>query len=841
MLSISLLNVNYFCAATDEQGLEGETAENLTVNTTNMDTDNLELETTTDSDSEESLNETSENSTNTSTQNNLNETEITDDNTSDHENPQDNNSSVNILNIDDESMLAAGGDSYDNVTGIWMWSSHINSLNVTSLLNSGITDIFLYVNSTNYQTNINLLLEKLQDTGIRVHAWISCFKDSDDNWIDPKNTTHTNNLLNLISDIVSTTDVNGIHLDYVRYSGVGNNAAYKHENGTETITSFVENVYNTVNSIKTKVAVSAALMPEKSVNAYYYGQDYSQLSQFLDFLVPMIYKGNYNEDTDWIASTTEYIVGQANGKPVVAGIQTYRSDSDITKLSADELNQDVNAASDGGSSGYVLFRYGLIDENFWNSVNQSGDDSVSFTIDQIKSAAVWVKAFVEANGKLPDSVTIASKQVSMSQLLQLLTSSVLQINQGVTTPIKLLDVGSAPNPSGAIVSGNVSKSEYLKVASNLLSFFESNDRAPNYGVYSLGNVQFDYLVYSYSKIMDFYATNKRLPNYAIIKTSEMSGDNSGNEPGDDSVSFTIDQIKSAAVWVKAFVEANGKLPDSVTIASKQVSMSQLLQLLTSSVLQINQGVTTPIKLLDVGSAPNPSGAIVSGNVSKSEYLKVASNLLAFIDSKGRAPNWGVYSLGNVQFDYLVYSYSKIMDFYATNKRLPSYAIIKTAEMGYDSSIPEELLIYLQETKNAQSTNATIIALAKSITNGLTTNYEKADAIFKWVRDNLSYSFYYNTKYGATGILQTLDGNCIDHSHLIVALSRSVGIPARYGHAQCKFSSMTVGHVWAELYVNGKWYIADATSSRNTLGVMQNCQILYLKGANGTGIWRELPF
>ena len=682
MLSISLLNVNYFCAATDEQGLEGETAENLTVNTTNMDTDNLELETTTDSDSEESLNETSENSTNTSTQNNLNETEITDDNTSDHENPQDNNSSVNILNIDDESMLAAGGDSYDNVTGIWMWSSHINSLNVTSLLNSGITDIFLYVNSTNYQTNINLLLEKLQDTGIRVHAWISCFKDSDDNWIDPKNTTHTNNLLNLISDIVSTTDVNGIHLDYVRYSGVGNNAAYKHENGTETITSFVENVYNTVNSIKTKVAVSAALMPEKSVNAYYYGQDYSQLSQFLDFLVPMIYKGNYNEDTDWIASTTEYIVGQANGKPVVAGIQTYRSDSDITKLSADELNQDVNAASDGGSSGYVLFRYGLIDENFWNSVNRSGDDSVS---------------------------------------------------------------------------------------------------------------------------------------------------------------FTIDQIKSAAVWVKAFVEANGKLPDSVTIASKQVSMSQLLQLLTSSVLQINQGVTTPIKLLDVGSAPNPSGAIVSGNVSKSEYLKVASNLLAFIDSKGRAPNWGVYSLGNVQFDYLVYSYSKIMDFYATNKRLPSYAIIKTAEMGYDSSIPEELLIYLQETKNAQSTNATIIALAKSITNGLTTNYEKADAIFKWVRDNLSYSFYYNTKYGATGILQTLDGNCIDHSHLIVALSRSVGIPARYGHAQCKFSSMTVGHVWAELYVNGKWYIADATSSRNTLGVMQNCQILYLKGANGTGIWRELPF
>ncbi|MDI6644247.1 MAG: putative glycoside hydrolase, partial [Methanobacteriaceae archaeon] len=410
MMSIALLNVNYFCAATDEHDLEGNEAGNLTLNSTEIVQEKLESETTNKSSSEDYLredyeetndppNDIKETSINNSFEdNNIENTEHEQDNDNEleieNENPQENGKSENIQVLNDESMLAAGGDSYNDVKGIWMWSSHINSLNVNYLLNTGITDIFLYVNPSNYQTNINSLLNKVKDTGIRVHAWISCFKDSDGKWIDPKNTVYTNNLLNSISNIVKNTDISGIHLDYVRYSGVGNNAAYKHVNGTETITAFVENVYNTVKSIKPKVAVSAALMPERSVNAYYYGQDYRQLSQFLDFLVPMIYKGNYKKDTDWIASTTSYIVEQANGKPVIAGIQTYRSDEDTTKISVEELNRDINAATENGSSGYVLFRYGLIDEDFWNEDNSvNPNNPVTFTVDQIRNAAVWVKSF----------------------------------------------------------------------------------------------------------------------------------------------------------------------------------------------------------------------------------------------------------------------------------------------------------------------------------------------------------------------------------------------------------------------------------------------------------------
>jgi transglutaminase-like putative cysteine protease len=148
--------------------------------------------------------------------------------------------------------------------------------------------------------------------------------------------------------------------------------------------------------------------------------------------------------------------------------------------------------------------------------------------------------------------------------------------------------------------------------------------------------------------------------------------------------------------------------------------------------------------------------------------------------------------------------------------------------------------YLLATKNCQSTNAQIIALSKSIiaNAGATTTYAKATAIFNWVRDNIGYSYYYNTKYGAVGTLNAKTGNCCDTTHLLIALERAAGIQARYVNGYCKFSTAWYGHVWAQVYVNGKWYAADAISSRNTFGVINNWNTAT---ATIYGTYAELPF
>ena len=73
------------------------------------------------------------------------------------------------------------------------------------------------------------------------------------------------------------------------------------------------------------------------------------LAEYLDFLSPMIYVGNYGETTSWIGSTTEYIVSQADGTPVVSILQTYNSDNDPTPISISQMDLDIQTALLGGS------------------------------------------------------------------------------------------------------------------------------------------------------------------------------------------------------------------------------------------------------------------------------------------------------------------------------------------------------------------------------------------------------------------------------------------------------------------------------------------------------------
>lgn len=299
------------------------------------------------------------------------------------------------------------------------------------------------------------------------------------------------------------------------------------------------------------------------------------------------------------------------------------------------------------------------------------------------------------------------------------------------------------------------------------------------------------------------------------------------------VSFTSSDLNTAASSVKNFVETNHRLPNYVTIAGQQVTVSQFLDLLCQGVLNMNKGLSSSVMLKTVGDSPSPSETVSSGNLQKTEFVQIAQNLENFINANGRLPNYVSSSLGKFRTESLVYMYSKIVNFYSTNQRLPTYVAVTSwasvagTQSGNQSGTITDpsLLPYLMATKNCQSTSATIIARANSITVGATSTYDKAAAIFNWVRDHTAYSYYENTVKGALGTLSSGSGNCCDHSHLVIALARAAGIPGRYVHVY--------NHVYAQLYVNGVWYNADAISNSNYFGQPKSGTIL--------GIYAELPF
>lgn len=583
---------------------------------------------------------------------------------------------------------AAGDEIYKNVHGIWLSVDDVKKVNADELKKSGFTDVFVKANRISaplYPEVLKTILGKLDGSGIRVHAWITCFVDKKGNWYDPKSPSQRKYLLKSIADITKNYRVDGIMLDYVRYPGT----AYKHVRATNAITSFVASVYSTVKSIKPKVAVSAALMPEGAANSYYYGQDYAKLSNYLDFLVPMVYNGNYKRKITWVSNKTAWISKHSNGKPVIIGLQTYKSDKNLSVLPAAEIRKYINSTVSNGSSGYALFRYGWLDKAFFKSTPKSR---------------------------------------------------------------------------------------------------------------------------SYSK--------------STVGTSV-------------TVKYTVKDIRDAASRVKTYIESNNKLPNYVKMGTRQVTMPQFLRLLTAGLLQVYRGSYGSPVLKSVSGPSKPTSDQKSGNINKSEYIAMAGRIISFMDTNRKAPNYASSSLGKIQYETLVFMYSRIMNFYGTNNVLPKYATIKPWQSADNPDVPAGLNKYLQPTKNCQSNDSRIKSLASSITQGAITKYNKATRLFNWVRDNIGYTFYYDTRYGAVGTLNSRTANCVDTSHLLVALSRAAGIPAKYVHGICKFNSGTwYGHVWTQIYVNGKWYNADAISYRNSFGVINNWNT---SSWTLKGIYAELPF
>lgn len=163
--------------------------------------------------------------------------------------------------------------------------------------------------------------------------------------------------------------------------------------------------------------------------------------------------------------------------------------------------------------------------------------SKQFTITQIGIAAGTVKNYIESNGRLPQTVTIDTQQISMPQFLYLLTSSLIKVKNGDTSPVTLSKNYSAPSqPIDQIKSGNIAKTEYLSIATKIKSYLETNSSAPNYASSSLGKIGYESQVYMFSRIMNFYATKKALPNYVTMQpwgtnSSTTSNNNTNSNSG----------------------------------------------------------------------------------------------------------------------------------------------------------------------------------------------------------------------------------------------------------------------------------------------------------------------
>jgi transglutaminase-like putative cysteine protease len=57
------------------------------------------------------------------------------------------------------------------------------------------------------------------------------------------------------------------------------------------------------------------------------------------------------------------------------------------------------------------------------------------------------------------------------------------------------------------------------------------------------------------------------------------------------------------------------------------------------------------------------------------------------------------------------------------------------------------------------------------------------------------------------------GVCQDHSHVLIAMAKALGIPARYvsGYLYVNNQSHLASHAWTEVYLEGRWHMIDVSN------------------------------
>lgn len=388
-------------------------------------------------------------------------------------------------------------------------------------------------------------------------------------------------------------------------------------------------------------------------------------------------------------------------------------------------------------------------------------------------------------------------------------------------------------------AGSVMKSHKVKIRINGKTYTKttnSNGRAA---------LKLSMAAKSYSTKISFDAVSV-YSSKSVTKTIKVINDPYKN---------SILNIEKAATNVRNYVDDYGKLPETVTVGSEKVTIEEFSYLMGEAIAALNKGSTGKVSILSGIGNVNSTNTSLNAKVFKAEYLDLANRVVSHINTnKVPAAEIEVYNsskakVGNANFDLYTYCFAKILNFYRTDGYLPNWCTFESDVFDDISIIPSndtspgkvttadsndfkkglnekntvsDLSQYLKAGGHC-ALNQAIKNKAASLTKGLTTTAAKANAIFNYVRDGIEYSYYADSKKDASGTLSSGSANCCDQANLVVALCRAAGIPARYSHAQgCTFSSgLVTGHVWAQILVGDTWYAADATSSRNKLGDINN--------------------
>ena len=138
-------------------------------------------------------------------------------------------------------------------------------------------------------------------------------------------------------------------------------------------------------------------------------------------------------------------------------------------------------------------------------------------------------------------------------------------------------------------------------------------------------------------------------------------------------------------------------------------------------------------------------------------------------------------------------------------------------------LPGDVLPFLSPSRYCQSDR--LMAMAGREFGHVPASYRQAQAICDWVSQHVT--FQSNSSTGATSAIDTLVervGVCRDFAHLMIALCRASGLPARMASGIDYGADPILGpqdfHAYVEVFVGKRWYLFDPSGTAIPMGFVR---------------------
>ena len=243
----------------------------------------------------------------------------------------------------------------------------------------------------------------------------------------------------------------------------------------------------------------------------------------------------------------------------------------------------------------------------------------------------------------------------------------------------------------------------------------------------------------------------------------------------------------------SYVDKQGAFPANIKVGNVNYNYGTFTEIIVNTVVNTNSKHTGKT----YGNAPSPNGDNLNINLNKTDYIRLAREIVQFYNTNKRCPNYVTYQNKKIKPQLFSYAYAKAINFYIQNKRLPN-------TLQFQSSV--------FKSKNTAPTikpNDTYNYFVSRTRMKPTT----IDEVLTYVKKNFTYQYYFDDHKTNKQVLDTKSGNCTDLLQWVINMAEAMGYEWKCLHVRCRKSG--TGHVRGQFrhskHTLGKWINRDTAS------------------------------